>query len=264
MKKLLTLLLLITFYSGYTQNPSEVIGTPIKLNNLIIAEHEFYKFETLEDAEKLCNSLGPDWRLPTYEELNFLFDNRFRIGGFENSFYLSSNQKWNRVYCKAFFDGRNRYFKIIDTKWPTIRFRAVKGFLSNYVSTEHINSNQIIGALSISEFGGFVTAENDFPYLMTWDEARKACLLLGPGWRLPTKSELNRIFFNYNKKTDFGGLDINIYWSSSEYMDNKYWTQSMTEIGEVKAFNKFEKFKVRAVKNYEYGRAEKIIKRVRK
>ncbi len=33
-------------------------------------------------------------------------------------------------------------------------------------------------------------ADNDFPNVMSWGQAMRACAGLGNGWRLPTKEEL--------------------------------------------------------------------------
>ncbi|MDB4090911.1 DUF1566 domain-containing protein [Crocinitomicaceae bacterium] len=43
----------------------------------------------LAEAEKACAALGKDWRLPTKEELNFLYENMDEIGGFTNDYYWS-------------------------------------------------------------------------------------------------------------------------------------------------------------------------------
>ncbi len=48
----------------------------------------------------------------------------------------------------------------------------------------------------------------------SWDEAVKAVMSLGEGWRLPTKDELNQM---YLKKKEICGFVASYYWSSSEY-----------------------------------------------
>lgn len=71
-------------------------------------------------------------------------------------------------------------------------------------------------------------ALTDFPKIMTWEEANKACKSLGKGWRLPTVEEL-KIMYKYRKEIggfcelDKGGLPNNYikYWSST-LEDNKY------------------------------------------
>jgi hypothetical protein len=41
------------------------------------------------DAEKACSSIGPGWRLPTIDELKFLYENKEQIGGFKDDYYWS-------------------------------------------------------------------------------------------------------------------------------------------------------------------------------
>jgi hypothetical protein len=38
-----------------------------------------------KDAKKACADLGDGWRLPTKDELNILYENRYKIGGFGSS-----------------------------------------------------------------------------------------------------------------------------------------------------------------------------------
>ena len=57
---------------------------------------------------------------------------------------------------------------------------------------------------------------------MNWHEAKIACKKLGPGWRLPTKDELNML---YKNKEEIGGFANNFYWSSTEYDNSSAWFQ---------------------------------------
>lgn len=57
--------------------------------------------------------------------------------------------------------------------------------------------------------------------LYSWDEAVKAVKLLGDGWRLPTKGELNKM---YIKKKEICGFVAIYYWSSSE--DGLYYARN--------------------------------------
>lgn len=51
--------------------------------------------------------------------------------------------------------------------------------------------------------------------IMTWDEAVDACAVLGEGWRLPTKDELNLMYMNLKQKA-LGGFGEDWLWSSSQ------------------------------------------------
>ena len=68
----------------------------------------------------------------------------------------------------------------------------------------------------------------DFPKLMCWDEANKACSLLGNGWRLPDNDEL---FILYTYREIIGGFVEDRYWSSNE---------SLIKNGELAYFRNFE------------------------
>jgi hypothetical protein len=62
---------------------------------------------------------------------------------------------------------------------------------------------------------------NDFGCL-NWNDGVRACELLGNGWRLPTKDELNSIYIN---KAMIDGFTSDNYWSSSKTDTNNAWTQ---------------------------------------
>ncbi len=57
-------------------------------------------------------------------------------------------------------------------------------------------------------------AKKDFPKMMYWEDANKACQELGDGWRLPTLAEFDEI---YKNKEDVGFNGNGGYWSSSEF-----------------------------------------------
>lgn len=48
---------------------TNIIGQPIELDGLLIAEFNFPNLMNLETAIKTCEGLGPGWRLPNYQEL---------------------------------------------------------------------------------------------------------------------------------------------------------------------------------------------------
>jgi len=45
-----------------------------------------------DDAKAACADLGDGWRLPTKDELNILYINKHKIGGFANVGYWSSSE----------------------------------------------------------------------------------------------------------------------------------------------------------------------------
>ena len=84
-------------------------------------------------------------------------------------------------------------------------------FAFNMSMGQSVDSASIIGKSII--IGKLEIAQNDFPNLMNWDAAKKACAALGKGWRLPTKFELNTLY--QNKDIILGFADY-FYWSSTE------------------------------------------------
>jgi len=58
-------------------------------------------------------------------------------------------------------------------------------------------------------------AKEDFPEMMNWDDAKKACNSLGDGWRLPNKVEL-RMMYEHLYLEEKGNFKGQLYWSSSE------------------------------------------------
>ena len=71
-------------------NSKEIVGIPIRIGNIFVAQNDFPVQMNWEDAKKACRALGKGWRLPTISELNILYTNRNKIGGFVSNYYWSS------------------------------------------------------------------------------------------------------------------------------------------------------------------------------
>jgi hypothetical protein len=104
MKKLLVLPLLLISCFCLAQNATEIIGKPVKIGNLLVAENAFPDEMNWVDAKKACVSLGKGWRLPNKKELDMLYINRFDIGGFMRQFYWTSTGKNNMDAWKQSFN----------------------------------------------------------------------------------------------------------------------------------------------------------------
>ena len=66
-----------------------------------------------EDAKKACADLGDGWRLPTDEELNILYENKAKIGGFASGYYWSSTEyddgiAWGQDFYDGYQDDSNK------------------------------------------------------------------------------------------------------------------------------------------------------------
>ena len=63
------------------------------------------------EAVEVCKKLGKGWRLPTKDELNFLYENKEEIGGFAFNFYWSSAEYVNDNAWRQNFDfGSQNHF----------------------------------------------------------------------------------------------------------------------------------------------------------
>ena len=80
---------------------------------------------------------------------------------------------------------------------------------------------------------------------MKWDDAKKACVDLGDGWRLPTRLEL---LLMYNNQDELGGFADNFYWSSTEFGNFNAWKQDFND-GNQNSGNKGNTSYVRAIRD---------------
>jgi hypothetical protein len=111
MKKLLLLPLLMITSFCFAQDAKKIIGKPIKIVNFLVAQNDFPKFMYWDDAKTECAKLGAGWRLPTNDELNILYQNKDKIGGFRDNFYWSSTvNEHNLAWLQFFFNGSVLYY----------------------------------------------------------------------------------------------------------------------------------------------------------
>ena len=78
----------------------------IKIDNLEVMTEDLEGRYTWDDAMKACADLGDGWRLPTKDELNLLYENKEKIGGFASDYYWSSTEgDLYDAWFQDFFDG---------------------------------------------------------------------------------------------------------------------------------------------------------------
>lgn len=100
-----------------------IVGTVTRIGNLDIAECDFPEGLILSVAKKACAKLGTGWRMPTKAELEVMYNNRVKVGGFINTYYWHFEQAvgWGFV---NFLDHSNAGPGNLNTS--TARVRAVR------------------------------------------------------------------------------------------------------------------------------------------
>lgn len=110
----------------YTRTGASAIsyGTGMSNTNLIISNQGVGNYAAKLCADLVLNTYS-DWFLPSREELNKLFINRFAIGGFTGNYYWSSSETdLNTAWIQYFGQGSQFDFY----KNFTFRVRAVRLF----------------------------------------------------------------------------------------------------------------------------------------
>jgi hypothetical protein len=77
---------------GQTYNSDSIIGKPIRIGSIEVAQNNFPEYMNWYDAKKACAALGNGWRLPTNDELLGMLKNRDKIEGSSSNYYWSSTE----------------------------------------------------------------------------------------------------------------------------------------------------------------------------
>jgi hypothetical protein len=109
--------------------PENIIGKPIKIGKLLVAQNEFPKKSDWSNAKAMCLKLGSGWRLPTKDELYILYQNKNILRNFSKYGYWSStegimNGNNGVAYYQDFTLGSTK--PILENKLSTWGVRAVK------------------------------------------------------------------------------------------------------------------------------------------
>ena len=102
MKRVLFIPFLLAFYFGIAQNtnPASIIGNPIKIGNLLVAQNDFPKEMGSNEADKVCKKLGNGWRLPSIDELKLIYKlaQKNNAGNFSmNRYYWSGTIYYGKI-----------------------------------------------------------------------------------------------------------------------------------------------------------------------
>ena len=236
MKKYLLVLLLLNLINlVYSQEKSinPIIGKSIRIERLEVAQNDFPKMMYWEAAIKACSRLGEGWRIPTESELKILFLNKDEYPlNMRKAYWSSSDLDLGYANPPSFYFDDS-------VKFPEFQYvysvRAVR--ISNDFINAIVGSPIKVGNLEVSQF--------DFPEKMNLADAKKSCIDLGVGWRLPTKEELS---FLYQKKDEIGGFSKSNYWSNSDNNASGAWSQNFSSGFQNLIYNIY-KYQIRAVKS---------------
>ena len=118
--------MLLAFYIsvGQISNSSKIIGQSIRIGKLQVAQKDFPTRLNWPDAKVACVNLGKGWRLPSKEELNVLYQNKEKIGGFAPYAYWSSTEVNADLVMLQNFNGGGQY--AVTYKNDPAYVRAVK------------------------------------------------------------------------------------------------------------------------------------------
>ncbi|MCF8328890.1 MAG: trypsin-like peptidase domain-containing protein [Crocinitomicaceae bacterium] len=163
---------------------------------------------------------------------------------------LNSNGELLGISVSQLTDGQNLNFAIpksylqilLDYKKNTPM--ALSNLIPSKKPKDVPNSSSIIG--KPIRIGNLEVAQNDFPSLMNWPDANKACAALGNGWRLPTKEEQTNMYLNRDKIVGFAS---GWYWSSTKVGNGGAWGKAFFKGGAMIQAGYINTYSVRAVRS---------------
>jgi hypothetical protein len=67
MKSIILILLILCPFFGISQTAASIIGKPVRIGNILFAQHDLPNVMKLEEAKNACSTLGKRCRLTTKE-----------------------------------------------------------------------------------------------------------------------------------------------------------------------------------------------------
>ena len=76
-----------------------------------VDQHDLPKAMTWKEAKQTFADLGDGWRLPTKDELNLMYENKDKIGGYKNNTGYWSSTEYNNynAWRQNFYNGKQGY-----------------------------------------------------------------------------------------------------------------------------------------------------------
>ena len=102
---------------------ASIIGKPIRIGRLEVAQNNFPEYMNWYDAKKACDALGNGWRLPTKEELLDMFNNRDKIEGSSINYYWSSTEYAGSEYQDYVYGTYNSAYAV--NFITTVKFKSI-------------------------------------------------------------------------------------------------------------------------------------------
>jgi hypothetical protein len=99
---------------AYILQPGDLGYAEGEIHGLIAAPRDQSQILNWNDAKKMCKEyrcgVYSDWHLPSKDELNVLYLNRKKIGGFSDNYYWSSTEDDANNAWGQHFDGGYQYY----------------------------------------------------------------------------------------------------------------------------------------------------------
>ena len=212
-------------------------------SDLVAARGDISGLWTWSEANAICNELVDnnfsDWRLPSKEELNFLYElHSHGSGNFKGMAYWSSTDVKSGFKATQFFHNGSASSGSLGGKYSVRCVRNVSSVNNNSQNQQRapiVPTRLTISSASI-EKGGIIVYKNSENYFVVaalsdldgelfaglagklkYENAFRGCdnLVLNgfSDWHLPTKEELNQLYLNKEKVGGFAFDDY--YWSST-------------------------------------------------
>lgn len=109
---------------------ASIIGKPIRIGNLEVAQNDFPEYLNYNDAKQACKDLGKGWRLPSEKEFEILYLNKSKIGSYNRNYslYWTSDSAGPAAWTYNLSNGDRYNIFYLESTLPKRNVRAVRDF----------------------------------------------------------------------------------------------------------------------------------------